>query len=203
MTALIHVVIRIDPDGVYATSPQAPGLVFMRPGIQELRAELQDVLAFHFDTAGPFRVLEHHERHYDVAGGGEIVTRIAVDEHAGRRNDVYQRIGAALTIPEQVPGLLSIPPNVVGEHVFVCAVASDTLGWLFEQLDERGDAFAAAVSVADPFLFTIPLLYGEQARPSTRPTYRIGTRDYTWATTLGQVMKDTPVVSPLGAQIPA
>lgn len=203
MTGRIHVIIRPDAGTVYATSPQVPGLVFSRDTLDEIHAELDEVLAFALDRSGPFEVQEHHERHYDVVGGGEIVTRIAVDDHRWSRNDVYQRIGAALTVPEQVPGLLSIPTNKVGECVYVCAVATDTLGWLFEQLDERGDAFAAAVAVADPFLFTVPLLYGDQARPTARSTYRIGARDYTWSTTLGEVMKDTPVVSPLGTQVPA
>lgn len=199
---LIHVIIRISDDSAYATSPQVPGMVFIRDTVDEIRAELHDLLTFHVDDLGLYNVVEHRERHHDVIDEGEIVTRVAMDTHLDQRKDVDMRIGAALTVPEQVPGLLSIPTNSVGECVYVCAVATDTLGWLFDQLDERGDAFAAAVAVANPFLFTLPLVYGKrQAKPSNRTTVRIGTRDYTRKTTLGQVLRDTPVVSPLGAQV--
>jgi len=69
MSEQIHLIIRLSDDGsVYATSPQAPGLVYGRPSLEELRSELQDVLSFHFGRPGPFDVIEHHERHYDIAG---------------------------------------------------------------------------------------------------------------------------------------
>jgi predicted RNase H-like HicB family nuclease len=58
----IHVIVRATDDGFYATSPQAPGLVFGRRTIEELHAELQGVLAFYFKEPGPFAVIEHHER---------------------------------------------------------------------------------------------------------------------------------------------
>ena len=63
---IIHVIIRATDDGFFATSPQAAGLVYGRPTLEELRAGLDDVLRFHFDEAGPFAVAEHHERHYAV-----------------------------------------------------------------------------------------------------------------------------------------
>lgn len=75
MSENIHVIVRMSGDGVYATSPQAPGLAYGRPTLEELRAGLQDVLAFHFSRPGPFEVTEHHERHYEVAGR-ELVTAL-------------------------------------------------------------------------------------------------------------------------------
>ncbi|WTW93604.1 hypothetical protein OG216_09555 [Streptomycetaceae bacterium NBC_01309] len=203
MTGLIHVIIRVSDDTAYATSPQAPGMVFVRDTVDEIHAELQEVLAFYFDAPGPYPVAEHRERHFDIHGHGEIVTRVALDAQQARRTDVYLRIGAALTVPEQVPGLLGIPTNLVGECVYVCAVASDTLGWLYAQLDERGDAFAAAVAVADPFLFALPLMSGDPPGSSKRPSYTLGQRDYGPDTTIGEVMKDTAAVSPVGMRIPA
>jgi hypothetical protein len=41
--------------------------------------------------------------------------------------------------------------NKVGETVYVCAVPSDTLGWLAAQLDRPGDALVAALTIADYF----------------------------------------------------
>jgi hypothetical protein len=68
---VIHLIVRIDDGdgGLYATSPQAPGLLIGRSTLDTLRADLDDVLAFHFNRPGPFEVVEHHERHYDISGG--------------------------------------------------------------------------------------------------------------------------------------
>src|SRR5580693_3977362 len=125
----LHVVIRLSDDGkAYATSPQAPGLAYGRHSLAELRTELDDVLSFHLGRSGPFRVVEHIERHYDIAGG-ELVIRIAQDEHLVTREAAAERIGQVVTIPEQATALVSAT-NALGEAVYVCAVPSDTLGWL-------------------------------------------------------------------------
>ncbi len=149
---MIHLLVRDTGEGFYATSPQAPGLVYGRATLTELRTDLDDVLAFHFDRPGPFRVLEHHERQYQF-DDGELVTRIAVDEHRNERQEVYARLGRALTVPDQLRSLLEGPVNRVGEVVYVCAVPTDTVGWLVAQLDPRGDAVTVAVAIADPFVF--------------------------------------------------
>lgn len=48
--------------------------------------------------------------------------------------------------------------NRVGEAVYICAVASDTIGRLADQLDPRGDA--VTVAVAEPFIYTVSFAYG-------------------------------------------
>ena len=67
-------------------------------------------------------MIEHHERHYEVAGR-ELVTRLAMDEHRDQRQAVYERIGQVLSVPEQAESLVSAVANKVGETVYVCAVA--------------------------------------------------------------------------------
>ena len=57
--------------------------------------------------------------------------------------------------------LLAGPPNAVGEAMYTCAVPADTIGWLVDQLDPRGDALVAAVAIADQFVLTQPLSYGD------------------------------------------
>ncbi len=53
MSEQIHLIIRLSGDGsVYATSPQAPGLVYGRSSLAELRSDLEDVLSFHFGRPG-------------------------------------------------------------------------------------------------------------------------------------------------------
>jgi hypothetical protein len=190
MSEQIHLIIRLSDDGsAYATSLQAPGLVYGRPTLKELRSDLQDVLAFHFNRPGPFDVIEHHERHYDVVGR-ELVTRIALDEHHDQRQAVYERIGRALRVPGQAEALVSAVTNRVGEAVYVCAVSSDTLGWLGEQLDGLGDALVAALTTADQFLLTLPITADE----GTHPAWSIGS--YTAETPLSEIVQRIPVVTP-------
>jgi hypothetical protein len=190
MSEPIHLIIRLSADGsVYATSPQAPGLAYGRSSLQELRSDLQDVLAFHFDRPGPFDVIEHHERHYEIAGR-ELVTRIALDEQRDQRQAVYERIGRALNVPGQAEALVSTVTNKVGEAVYVCAVPSDTLGWLAAQLDGSGDALVAALTTADHFLLTLPIAADE----GIHPAWSVGSS--TPETPLSEIVQRIPVVTP-------
>lgn len=190
MSEQIHLIIRLSGDGsVYATSPQAHGLVYGRPSLEELRSDLEDVLSFHFERPGPFDVIEHHERHYDIAGR-ELVTRLAMDEHRDQRQAVYERIGQVLNVPGQAESLVLAVTNKVGETVYVCAVPSDTLGWLAAQLDRPGDALVAALTIADHFLLTLPIAEDDGTDPawslaSSPPEAR-----------LSEIMQKIPVVTP-------
>lgn len=184
----LHLIVRLSDDGkAYATSPQAPGLVFGRPSVEELRYDLDDVLSFHFGRPGPFMVQEHVERHYDLADG-ELVVRVAQDAHAAEREAVAERIIQAASVPEQSQALVSIV-NAVGEAVYVCAVPSDTLGWLAVQL-QPGDTVNAALPIADGFLFTLPVAVDE----GDRPAWTVGASPPT--TRLSEVMQKTRIVTP-------
>lgn len=192
---MIHLLIReLDDGAVYATSPQAPGLMIGRPGVRELRTDLADTLAFHFERPGPFTVTEHHEQHHEIAGG-ELVIRLAADTHAEDRRVAADRIRAALRIPEQAAQLISGPDNRVGETVYICALPTDTVGWLLAQLDPRGEAVTVAMAIGDGLLFTLPIAYGEE---------HLGTDGFPGVSsgatepdaTLGRIMRETPIVSP-------
>ena len=190
MSEQIHLIIRIAGDGsAYATSPQAPGLAYGRPSLEELRSDLEDVLSFHFGRPGPFDVIEHHERHYEIAGR-ELVTRLAMDEHRDQRQAVYERIGQVLSVPEQAESLVSAVTNKAGETVYVCAVPSDTLGWLAAQLDGPGDALVAALTIADHFLLTLPIA----ADDGTHPAW--SQRSSSPETRLSEIVQKIPVVTP-------
>lgn len=181
-------IVRLSDDGkAYATSPQAPGLVFGRSSLDLVLKELDDVLSFHFDRPGPFSVTLHIERHFDVADG-ELVIRIAQDANARDREAVAQRIMEVVTIPEQARSLVSTP-NALGESVYVCAVPSDTLFWLSVQL-QPGERINAALTIADNFLYTLPVATQTDGRPM-------------WAegaaspkTELSEVMQRNRVVTP-------
>ena len=187
----LHLIIRVTPTGLYATSPQAPGLAYGRRTLDELRADLPGALAFHFDRPGPSRVIEHHERHYDV-GEGELVTRIALDAHQDERQSVYTRLGSALAIPEQARSLVSdFSTNAVGEVVYLCAVPSDTLGWIAAQLDPDGDSAVIAASIADEFVFTAGVHVG---REGTHLLH--GRTEHDADTTVGDILRAAPIVTP-------
>lgn len=187
----LHLIIRLSDNGkAYATSPQAPGLVYGRPSLKELRHDLDEVLAFHFERPGPFRVVEHIERHYDLADG-ELVIRIAMDAYTGEREAVANRILQVASLPEQARALVSAA-NPIGEAVYVCAVPSDTLGWLGAQLQPTmpGDMINAALTIADGFLFTMPVAVGD----GDGPTWPVGSAPPT--TSLAEIMQRTPIVTP-------
>lgn len=190
---VVHLMVRMTPTGLYVTSPQAPGLAYGCADLAELRATVDDVLAFHFDRPGPFPVVEHHERHYVVAGR-ELVTRLAVDEHREARQEVYSRLGRALAVPEQARSLVDGTTNMVGETVYVCAVPSDTMEWLAAQLDPRGDALTVAVAIADPFVFTVPFASGDGI--ARIGSVGLDSEELTPDSTVGDIVRQTPIVQP-------
>lgn len=186
----LHLIIRLSEDGkAYATSPQAPGLVFGRSSLKLLRYDLNDALSFHFDRPGPFHVVEHIEWHDNLADG-ELVIRIAQDESVKERETVAQRIAEAAGVPEQARSLVAVT-NEVGEAVYVCAIPSDTLGWLSAQV-QPGEVVTAALAIADGFLFTLPAV--ANGDNSTLPAWSVGSAPA--ETRLSEVMRKSRVVTP-------
>jgi hypothetical protein len=94
-----------------------------------------------------------------------------MDENHPARLEALDRLGRAMQVPEQAESLLSAAANAVGEVVYVCALPSDTLGWVAAQLGPNGDALNAAVTGQ------------ERSRP------RLGTHVLTWAFGLERVTR--------------
>jgi hypothetical protein len=69
-------------------------------------------------------------------------------------------------VPGQAESLTSAVTNKVGEAVYVCAVRSDTFGWLSAQFDGQGDAIVAALTTADEYLLTLPITASAATRPA-------------------------------------
>lgn len=196
MTAeLIHLIVRKTASGFYVTSPQAPGFIFGRETLKAVKTDLQDALSFHFDEPGPFHVLEHYEQHYQIADG-ELVTRIANDKFLSERKVVYERLSDVLRDESQAISLAHGITNLVGECVYVCTLPQDTIGWLADQLDERGDAFSVAILVADHMLLTLPFAYGEKHR-GIPETFTLASSQYDRNTLLSEVIQATNVVTPI------
>ena len=186
----IHLIVRPVDGGYYVTSPQAPGLAYGRPTMEELRADLDDVLAFALDRAGPFSVEEHQEAHYDI-GARELVIRLALDDHIDERQEALDRIVRALTLPELADALVAGPTNLVGENLYICVVPSDTLGWVGQQLDPRGEVATAAVALADELLLTFLV--------STDRDH--GTVHLDPSRTVADMMRTQPILQPVSSPV--
>ncbi len=79
------------------------------------------------------------------------------------------------------------PSSATGEVVFICALATETLGMITRQLDPRSDVCVIAVDVAGTMVFTTRLGSGEMlVTEGWTPLHEIG---WTLDTTLGDVMK--------------
>jgi hypothetical protein len=191
---LIHLMVRETDAGLYATSPQAPGFLYGRRSKSDFFGDLQDALAFHFDESGPFTVVFHHEREFIVAGD-EIVVRLTQDEFKPERIKVFERLRDVSVDEKQAKSLTQGLRNPLGEVVYVCTVASDTVGWLSSQLDERGDAFTAAISIAEGMLITFHFAYGDLYSDS--PSRSLTEGPYNDKTTMSEVLQTTMLVTPV------
>ena len=203
----VHMVVRKSATGqdVYATSPQAPGLLYGCPTLDELRSQYQDVLKFHLKEPGPFVIQEHRECHYGISGG-ELVIRMALDDHAPARRPTFDTLNqAAVTDQAQTQGLVSAAANAVGEVVYICGLLHDTLGWVLDQLPPRGDIANVAVPVAGLLLVTVPFAYDRTALEERSLT--IGAHAYPLTTELSTVIHDlgafAPSTTAIGAHLRA
>lgn len=158
----IHLIVRPTDHGIFARSPQCPGLAFARDTIAEVKDDTQAVLSFYFGEPGPFVVLGHEENSFDCSGE-EVVVRCAADSDYRSRTQVARQILVALRDEAQRAELLAYPADRTGEHLFIAVVASDTLGWIAEQLDDSGDPAVIAVPATSQFLWTNLVGYGESA----------------------------------------
>lgn len=179
----IHLIVRRLADTYYGTSPQAPGLAYGRSTLAELRADLDGVLSFHLDQAGPFIVAEHEEQHHEV-GDRELVIRLAMDEHRRERKEVRERLRRALAVPEQAEALITGPVNRVGEVLYISVVPSDTLSWVVAQMDPRGETATIAVAVGDELLLTFRVSTGGEGPIETRET-------------VADLMRTQPILQPV------
>jgi hypothetical protein len=187
---VLHVIVRAEDDGTFfVRSPQVPGLAYGADSLEQLRAGLDDVLAFALDRPGPFHVTEHHERHFETAGR-EVVVRLAADDKYEQRREAYARLARAVSMPEQIEALLDAPSDVVGEILYLCAVPSDTVDWIATQLDPGGAA-TLAVAVADELLLTYRVHVDTSTDRPAAPVRHGGSE------TVADIMRTRPIVRPM------
>lgn len=146
------------------TSPQLPELVGGRETYAEVRADLAEILSFGGISDGVDVVI--HRQKYVVTPGGEdsCFIRIASDECEFDRIEAAMRLTGVLKDPAQRSDIMGGAKLSTGERLFVCAVPSDTLRWLSEQL-LPGEPASLIASFADEMfggkpLWEMPIAHG-------------------------------------------
>jgi len=140
--------------GVSARSPQLTGFEYARASMAEAQRDIHAVLAA-LGVAQRPRIL-HEERRYATAEGREYTVRVRADDPADRveRLHTEQRIVAMMGTDQRFDCVASNVANPMGELAFVCALPTDTIGDVIDQMDER-DAVVLAVPVADEGIWTM------------------------------------------------
>lgn len=198
-TMTLHLIIRPAGDGVHARLPQCPGMSIGRPTVEDLRRDLDDILAFYFNSPGPFDVSFHEENARDI-GPDEVVVRCAADEQYRQRTSVADRVIAALRDERQRADLLSYPADRVGEHLFIAVVATDTIGWIADQLDPTGEPAVIAAAVGEELIWTTVVSYGDVTGEETEPS-ATADRPVGADTTVADMVRAAPLLSPVGRHL--
>src|SRR5262245_41524226 len=119
MTRLVSVIACGDDEGGWgAWTPQIPDLVTGDDTEAELLVSLPGTIAWCFEDDGideDFEIRLHVERE---AGDGVLV-RVARDEQQAAREEVADRIVAALADPELAVRLRNVPTNMYGEVIYI------------------------------------------------------------------------------------
>ena len=180
----INLVFSLDEDTWSVRSPQLPGLLGVRDNRPELAAAVPDLLAFAGVDPATVTIRNHSEQAITI-GDSDVVIRVASDEHADEREQVARRIRAALEVPNERDEILAAPHTSIGEVLFICAVASDPIGRVRDQLQPTGDTAIVALRLADEILWTTHIGVGSRAR-DWHPVEYYG---FTTDATLGEFMR--------------
>lgn len=183
----VHVMIRDEGKlGVWITSPQLPGFSFFRATATEARAELAAALRYAAPGVETGKVTLHYELRRERPSGEEYVLRVAEDERKPVRHELAQRIERFLSDPAGGDDLLASTGNPVGEVVFVCGTAEDSLSWVLSQLEDE-DAVIVTLPVTELGIWTMPFESAAERRSEFKSLAEWG---WSEAMTLGQVMMD-------------
>jgi hypothetical protein len=186
MTKIISVVVREDEPSWWAWSPQCPGLTAGHETEAELLRSLPDTIAYYFEDDQPdgdFDIQVHVER--EVGG---VFIRVARDERYPARQEVADRIAAALADPVLAERLRKAPSDEFGEVTYVCALPTDTRAWLDNQLEERHGVVNVAVPLSGTTLWA--RAFGDQpADVPANPELPANAGDPVRSATFGEVTR--------------
>lgn len=157
MVRLVDVIARRDDGAWAAWSPQAPGLAIVQPTPRDLVDQLPMILRGYFADGDPLEVRIHVE--HELQGASGVVIRVAQDERRWDRQHIADRIAGAFGVPGQAERMRSDSPfNQLGEVIFACALADDTVDWIARQVGDDGDAINIVYLVGDNMLNVFPVI---------------------------------------------
>lgn len=148
MVEVTHVVVVDElPESIGLFSPQLPGFVFGRDTQTELLADYKQAL----QRAGVRGRVEGHEQRYVAGEDGQVyAVRWSTDRHHEDRVELANRILHALEVePGTVQRNVEAYPD--DDTLIVCAMGTDTLEWVIDQLDARGEIANVLVLFGDAF----------------------------------------------------
>ncbi|MDT3438978.1 hypothetical protein [Pseudofrankia sp. BMG5.37] len=198
MAELVDLIVRRDEGTWAAWSPRCPGLAIVQLSQPDLVREARGAIREFLQPAADLAATGERDRDLlvdlRVHVEGEIrgvVVRVCQDEHLWERQHVAERLSAALGDPAQATNLAARRTTALGDVVFVCAMPTDTLDWVFEQM-QPGDALSMVVSVADNMIWVSTFSHDE-----FRPDRADGGLPVT--TTIAEIMQldNAPLHAPL------
>lgn len=146
----VDVIVRQEDGAWSAWSPTAPGFYASDEGYERLNVLVRDGLRRYFD--GAVVLVQHNERLLP----DELVLRVCFDGHRDDRIQVAERLERAQWLPAQAEEMRRTPRNDLGEHVVVCTVPSDTIGFVVRQMAPN-DMLYVGTAVADELVLTFRL----------------------------------------------
>jgi hypothetical protein len=184
----VHLIARTD-HGVGIYSPQLPGVTGAYPDAKSMATDFRTLLDYAGVTLAGRELIAHSEC---VRHDGDVLIRVAKDAHRGDRAQVAERLTAALAGETQYEDIMDAPRARTGAALFICAVPSDTIGWITDQLDPRGETAAAVVGVGDEAIYVAYFARGLEEVTGWHDLSHWGwTRD----TTLSEAMRAQPIRS--------
>ncbi|MDQ6524545.1 hypothetical protein RB608_13085 [Nocardioides sp. LHD-245] len=178
---------RRDGAGLSMYSPQMPGFAFGRATQSEFLADYQDALR----KAGVRGQVESHNEYFSVLPDGQ--------EYSVRWSTDQAHVDERVTLAQHLIGILEATPEMVlsdvdsGREVspdgivrFVCALPSDRLGWIIDQMDPNGEILTICTMVTNRMIFgTSVATAGAPAAVGWPQTDEFG---WTRETTIGEMM---------------
>lgn len=124
--------------------------------LEDARGRFREAAAFLCDGQALPPMAEHLER--QVTDG--VFVRVAVDRHSLDREYVRASLATALAQPVGFrPEFAEVAVAATGDHIVVCCVGTDLLGWVFEQMSDHdvlhvalaaGEVGVALTAIAGP-----------------------------------------------------
>lgn len=150
-------------------SPQIPELIGGRNTAEELVADTSEIIEWAKDSGTEFDKQYVHEQHLVVDPAGReylIRWQFNSDDYDARYETVGRLNYAVLNGLADDDEIAQQPVLPTGERLLIAAVGADTLGWVEDQLSERGGCCVLAEYLGDGAVVNVP--FGVTGQLDTR-----------------------------------